>query len=83
MIEINSMFYPHVREVDLEDGSFNEDISREERIAELKQMLADTDYKAIKYVEGWITPEEYEPIKIQRQSWRDEINRLEKESGDI
>lgn len=49
----------------------------EEQIAELKQKLAETDYKAIKYAEGWITEEEYEPIKVQRQEWRDAINALE------
>ena len=49
----------------------------EEQIAELKQKLSDTDYKAIKYAEGWITDGEYEPIKAQRQEWRDAINALE------
>lgn len=49
----------------------------EEQIAELKQKLADTDYQAIKYAEGWITEEEYAPIKAQRQEWRDAINALE------
>ena len=47
------------------------------KIEELKQQLADTDYQAIKFAEGWLTVEEYEPIKALRQSWRDEINRLE------
>lgn len=49
----------------------------EQQILDLKQMLDDTDYQAIKYAEGWMTDEEYEPIKLQRQEWRDEINRLE------
>lgn len=49
----------------------------EAQIAELKANLADTDYQAIKYAEGWLTDEEYEPIKEQRQAWRDEINELE------
>lgn len=47
------------------------------RIAELKQSLASTDYQAIKYAEGQLSAEEYEPIKIQRQAWRDDINELE------
>ncbi len=51
--------------------------SKTDRINELKQQLADTDYKAIKYAEGWISEEEYEPVRIQRQAWREEINRLE------
>lgn len=46
-------------------------------VKELKQKLADTDYMAIKYAEGWITAEDYAPIKAQRQAWRDRINELE------
>lgn len=54
-------------------------IEIEARIAELKQLLADSDYLATKYAEGWYTDEEYAPIKAQRQAWRDEINALELE----
>lgn len=50
-----------------------------QQIASLKAQLTATDYQAIKYAEGWLTAEEYEPIKAQRQAWRDEINRLESE----
>ena len=46
-------------------------------VAELKQQLADTDYKAIKYAEGWISEEDYAPIKAQRQALRDKINEYE------
>lgn len=49
------------------------------RIAQLKRFLTESDYQAIKYAEGWITEEEYAPIKNQRQNWRDEINVLESE----
>ena len=52
-------------------------IPKSEQIAELKQNLADTDYKAIKYAEGLLTLDEYENIRERRQAWRDEINRLE------
>ena len=48
------------------------------RVKELKKLLDDTDYQAVKYAEGWLTAEEYEPIKMQRQAWRIEINELEK-----
>lgn len=48
------------------------------KIAELKQKLQETDYQAIKHFEGCLTDYEYEPIKTQRQAWRDEINELEK-----
>ena len=46
------------------------------RIAELKSLLASTDYQAIKYAEGQISHVDYEPTKLQRQAWRDEINSL-------
>ena len=46
-------------------------------IADLKKSLADTDYQAIKYAEGYYTEEDYAEIKAQRQAWRDRINELE------
>lgn len=52
-------------------------IERSQRIAELKQKLANTDYQALKFAEGQTSIVEYEPIKNQRQRWRDEINELE------
>lgn len=48
------------------------------KIEELKAQLAETDYKAIKYAEGFISEEEYAPIKAERQAMRDRINELEK-----
>lgn len=50
--------------------------SIEGKISELKQKLADTDYKAIKFAEGWISKEDYEPIKAERQEIRNQINNL-------
>lgn len=47
------------------------------QISQLKAQLAETDYKAIKFAEGWITAEEYEPVKAKRQAIRDKINELE------
>lgn len=49
----------------------------EREISELKRKLSDTDYKAIKYAEGFLTEEEYKETKTQRQMWRDRINELE------
>ena len=49
----------------------------EREISELKRKLSDTDYKAIKYVEGFLTEEEYKETKAQRQMWRNRINKLE------
>lgn len=54
----------------------NDEIMNEIRIRE--QLLAQTDYKALKHSEGVISDEEYADTKAQRQSWRDEINELEK-----
>lgn len=47
------------------------------KILQLKENLSKSDYKAIKYSEGYLSEEAYAPIKAQRQAWRDEINRLE------
>ena len=57
-----------------------EEIAERERQAQidlLKMRLQESDYKAIKYAEGWISDEDYAPIKAERQSLRDEINELE------
>lgn len=50
------------------------------RIAELKSLLARTDYQAIKYAEGQLSASEYAEMKKQRQTWRDEINLLEEDT---
>lgn len=55
------------------------EVSVEEQIEMLKLQLQETDYKAIKYAEGFISDEDYAEIKAQRQAWRDVINRLESE----
>ena len=47
------------------------------RIQELKALLAQSDYKAIKYAEGLLTETEYAPTKALRQAYRAEINTLE------
>lgn len=57
-------------------------MQRAQRIEELKQQLFASDYKALKYAEGWISAEEYAPIKAERQALRDEINELEAEDGE-
>ena len=60
-----------------------EEVSRDKtqtinkEISELKKKLFDTDYKAIKYSEGWLTDEEYAEVKAQREEWRKRINELE------
>lgn len=49
------------------------------KIDELKAQLSATDYKALKCMEGWLTEEEYAPIRAERQAIRNEINMLEAE----
>ena len=46
-------------------------------IQQLKKLLSESDYKAIKYAEGQISEEEYSEIKSERQGYRDRINYLE------
>ena len=53
-------------------------ISDDDKIDELKQKLADTDYIACKIAEGAATIKEYANELQQRQEWREEINRLER-----
>ena len=50
---------------------------KQARIAELKQLLADTDYVVIKIAEGAATAEDYSEIIALRQAWREEIRELE------
>lgn len=52
---------------------------KQNRIAELKQKLAETDYIVLKIAEGSATKKEYAEKIAQRQAWRTEINDLEAE----
>lgn len=63
---------PHKSERDKQIELWNREIF------ELKEELQRTDYKAIKYAEGVLTDEEYQPTGIQRQAWRKRINDLER-----
>ena len=47
------------------------------KLAELQQMLGSTDYKAIKFAEGAMTAQEFEPVRTQRQAWRVAYNAIE------
>ena len=47
------------------------------KIAELKQKLAETDYKCLKYVDGAISDEEYAEVRAYRTELRRKINELE------
>lgn len=63
---------PHKSEHDKQIELWNREIF------ELKEELSQTDYKAIKYAEGVLTDEDYQPTGIQRQAWRKRINELER-----
>lgn len=56
--------------------TYNE-LDKVELINSYKQQLADSDYKAIKYSEGWYTDEEYKEIKEEREKLRQAIRDLE------
>ena len=62
--------------VEIED--FEVEVPKEYKIMELKQKLKDTDYQSHKHNECELSDEEFEPIRLQRKAWRDEINRLER-----
>lgn len=47
------------------------------RIERLKDELYATDYKAIKHSEGWLSDEDYEETRLERQRIRDQINQIE------
>ena len=54
-------------------------MQRAAEVEELKMQLAETNDKALEYAEGWISAEDYAPIKAERQAIRDRINELEEE----
>lgn len=75
--DVNGWIYckelcPHKSERDKQIELWNREIF------ELKEELSQTDYKAIKYAEGVLTDEDYQPTGIQRQAWRKRINELER-----
>ena len=47
------------------------------QINTLKEQLAETDYKALKFIDGEFTEEEYAPIREERKNYRTRINELE------
>lgn len=67
------------KEFALRDITIPQEQIIQNRIAELKSLLSQTDYQAIKYAEGQLSASEYAEMKKQRQTWRDEINELETE----
>lgn len=58
------------------ENTLTESEKRQIRIDELKTLLRESDYKALKYAEGEISELDYAETKAQRREWRAEINRL-------
>lgn len=75
-VNMNGKFVQIIREATAEEIEEMKPTPQEE-IESLKQELSETDYKAIKYAEGWYSEEEYAPIKAQRQAKRERIGELE------
>lgn len=48
------------------------------RLTVLKELLSGSDYKALKHSDGVLTEEEYAPVRVERQLWRNEINEIER-----
>ena len=74
---VNGKFTIKRRTPTVEEVKADETTEINRQIRELKKKLFDTDYKAIKYSEGWLTDEEYAEAKAQREEWRKCINELE------
>lgn len=55
----------------------------ESEIRGLQQLLASTDYKALKHADGVLTDEEYEETRQLRIDYRKQINDLETELAEL
>lgn len=49
----------------------------------LKQLLANSDYKALKHADGAMSDAEYEETKQLRQKWREKINEYESKMDEL
>ena len=54
---------------------YQSDIDSE--ICALTQLLAQSDYLALKHADGALTDDEYATARAERQTWRDRINELQ------
>ncbi len=55
----------------------------EAEITALKNLLEQTDYKALKHADGALTDEEYAPTEKSRQEYRARINELEEQLAGV
>lgn len=69
--ELEDKIIVHYDIVEYDIVKVNTEISR------LKNLLTDSDYKFLKFQEGELTAEQYNPTKFQRVKWRQDINDLE------
>lgn len=60
-----------------EKSKVEEKARKDNRIVELKQLLAAADYWGQKYLDGEYTEEEWAEKVAQRKAWREEIRSLE------
>ena len=51
----------------------------ENEIAVCRQLLANTDYRALKHSEGEMSDEEYAETKENRRAWRARVNELQEQ----
>lgn len=70
----NQIIKNETYELDIQIAEINRQIS------EYKEKLNQSDYKALKYLEGFISEDDYKPIKEERQKYRDKINSLENDT---
>lgn len=70
----NQIIKNETYELDMQIAEINRQIS------EYKEKLNQSDYKALKYFEGFISEDDYKPIKEERQKYRDKINSLENDT---
>ena len=64
----------------MKDYEIQEAIQRQEEIIlENNAKLTCSDYKALKHADGVISDEEYEEVRLIRQSFRDAINAAQEE----
>lgn len=58
------------------NGNIVDYVDCDRKIKELKQKLFETDYQVLKWKEGELTDEQFEPMRLQRKKWREEIRSL-------
>lgn len=83
IIRLHDGSFAFEKDVDLkEEERIIEERKRQDAVNEeiwkLKQKLADTDYKCLKYVDGALTDEEYAEVKAYRAELRQRINELQR-----